>query len=74
MDAMQRMKNRVEDGRDPLTGEKFKTCPPHSVSMKAGECVCDGCGDPVALDEKGAWAHAEDVEDREEGWLPLPLR
>jgi len=57
--TMERMKERVTTGRDPLTGEPFKTCAPHSVSLDGeGRCVCDGCGRRVKLDGAGAWEHA----------------
>lgn len=53
------MERRVAAGLDPITGKAFKTCAPHTVSVRGkGVVACDGCGRPVRLDADGAWEHA----------------
>lgn len=57
MDTMQTMRERVAKGLDPLTGQPFQTCAPHSVSARGATTVCDGCGKPVELSERSDWRH-----------------
>jgi len=53
------MRNRINAGRDPITGRTFQTCGDHSTTYRNGRVECNGCGREVTLTAHGDWAHKE---------------
>lgn len=54
----QLMAHRIEHGRDPISGEPWRICPPYRVETDRVP-VCVGCGRTVRMTPLGSWEHVE---------------